>query len=94
MSDQLDAIITELRGMREDMSNAMELLAIASPAGRPDLSDTMNELIQAAMPFVECYDPHTDSYLYGQGKISISVNVSQLRRLIAVISKVTDKDLK
>ena len=94
MSEHLNTIIEELRGMREDMSNAMELLAIASPAGKPDLSNALNEIIQAAMPFVECYNPHTDSHLDGHEQIAIHVKVRHLRRLIVAISKITDSELE
>lgn len=94
MDDKLQTIIEELRGMREDMSNAMELLAIASPAGKPDLSDSLEEIIQAAVPFIVCYNPHTDGNIDGQEQIAIRVKICHLRRLIAAISKITDNELE
>ena len=93
MSDQLDTIITELRSMREEMNNAMELLAIAS-TGKKDCSDDLNEIIQAALPFVSKYNQHLDDDMLPRERYIITVNVGEIRRLIAAISKVTDGDLK
>lgn len=93
MSDQLDTIITKLDTIHEEMNTAMELLAIASP-GKKDCSDELNEIIQAALPFVNAYDPHKFCAVSDYSRFSMEVSFGQVRRLIFAISKVTDGDLK
>ncbi len=76
MNQQLDTIITELRGMREDLS------AITfSP-------DNTNNLVDAAVPFASKYNQDAMGDLEGYTQVQITVTVGQLRSLIAAIAEV------
>lgn len=90
MSDQFDKIIEELKDTRKDINDCLELLAIASTV-RKDCSDELNEIIQAALPFVSQY---SHSAMLPQDAWVCEVKAKDIRRLIAAISKVTDGDLQ
>lgn len=93
MSAEYNSIYNELRAMREEMNNAMELLAIAS-TGKKDCSDELNDIIQAALPFVRGYNAHADFDRLDDERFLFAARFKDVRRLIAAISKVTDGDLK
>lgn len=90
MSDQFDKVIAEIQGARKDINDCLDLLAIASPVGKKDCSDDLNEIIQAALPFVNTYDPYICSAFANSEYCNVRVSYGSLRRLIAAISKVTD----
>ncbi len=93
MSDQFDKVIAEIQGARKDINDCLELLSIASTV-KKDCSDELNEIIQAALPFVNTYNPHLDNDMLPHERYIITVAVGDIRRLISAISKVTDGDLK
>jgi hypothetical protein len=79
--DQLNTIITELRGMREDVSAALATTKQAIDA---------EELLDAALPFAQQYDLAAMGDLEGYVPVQITVSVGQLRRLIAGIASITE----
>lgn len=94
MSDQFDKVIAEIQGARKDINDCLELLSIASPVGKKDCSDELNEIIQAALPFVNCYNPRRHNEYTDSAFFEVHISFGSIRRLIAAISKVTDGDLK